>query len=328
MVLVLGSAGTMVQIHPPYSTHFFVRLYVDLLPLTRFMTWPVHNKSGHDLNSSYALGMSKTTPTPSPSPSPSLIPTESAIPLDSPAQVGHSAFEWWSLIFDFIAKVSWPLLIVLFLSMLLTRRVQQALSSGLGMLTKTFKSFKVGGVEFVMNDDQIQERLGKNKIKLLQAESEQPEPAREKQGMPEPEAEPQVDSESRLDDPRIIALQSYNRLESVIAEASTSLSGIDGFDSSLSGNKKYFGSRKPMNMIQYLRILSQAEVLFAPELDTVNSLRIIRNEIAHNVALVEMSHESAFSYEAQCDQLIDSITSRLKRIKQGQDDAAMENPGT
>lgn len=258
-------------------------------------------------------------PVPAATPTPSPSPPEPGTPIDSSTQLGDSPFDWISLIFDFVSNVSWPLLIAFSILLLTNRRVRTALSSGLDTLAGTFKSFKVAGVEFVLNDDQIQKTLGQNQINLSNPEVRDGKP--EAGGRASPERQTAADPETRTDDPRIIALQSYNKLESVFALAYDELAGADRSDFTAPGNRKYSTSRRPINMSQLLTRLRENEVLFMPEQDTVNSLRRIRNEIAHNVASVEMSLDSAIAYEKQCDQLIDSITSRVQETLKGRSES-------
>ena len=232
--------------------------------------------------------------------------TTASVPSDA------SAFDWWTLALDFIASVAWPLLIFAVLLALLFPGIRRVLSAGLAAVAKTFKSFKVGNVEAVLHDEQIQETLRMNEATLSISEDPSQRVTKIDHGH---------DYSSRLlfypasfqetSDPRIIALESYNQLESFVVETLDELDGLEPYDARSPDNKKYYGSHRPRQMVQLLSELAERELLTVPERDSINSLRRIRNDIAHNTAAVEMNLDTALSYRNQCEKIIRAIARRV-----------------
>lgn len=256
--------------------------------------------------------MSKATPSPVLTGSDTPDPSVSESAADTSAQAGDSALDWFAMFLDFIANISWPLLITMILIMLLNKKIQKALSSGLTRLAKTFKSFKVGGVEAVLNDDEIQETLEDNKDGLEESTRELQENLPTSSGLSLSVVTYETPvSREPVKDPRIIALEAYNILESFIAKTADDLNedGEAGLDHPK--NKKYASAAKPKTMSKLLAELSEHEVISPAEETTVTNLREIRNEIAHDVASVEMSAETARSYRKQCKQVIGAISNRI-----------------
>ncbi|MCS3494044.1 hypothetical protein M2368_003072 [Arthrobacter sp. JUb119] len=258
--------------------------------------------------------MSKTIPIPMPPHKQSNLPEPPEVPAittDS-VQPVTSAYDWWTLALDFIASVAWPLLIFAALGALLFPGIRRVLSTGLAAVAKTFKSFKFGSVEAVLHDEQIQETLRQNEATLGISEESNRRVSKIDQSR---------DYSSRLhfypvsfretSDPRIIALESYNQLESFVVEALDELDGLEPYDARSPDNKKYYGSHRPRQMVQLLSELAERELLTLPEQDSINSLRRIRNDIAHNTAAVEMNLDTALAYRKQCEKIIRAIARRV-----------------
>lgn len=235
--------------------------------------------------------------------------TDPAI-LHAPTDI--SAFDWWTLALHFVASVAWPILIFVVLAALLVPRVQGALSSGLSKLAKTFKSFKLGGVEAILHDEQIQETLEKNDVSLSASKVVDKSLMHYADQKIANEPYDQPTNVNVSEDPRIIALEAYNRLESCVADIVEKLEGTPSQDLSIADNKKYYGSSKPRRMWALLAILEKQNLVREPEIDSVFSLRRIRNNIAHNTAAVEMTVATALSYRDQCQQIIESIHLRWR----------------
>lgn len=266
--------------------------------------------------------MSKATPSPasttSATPEPSIA--ESIAPSDAAARLGNSAFDWFSMIFDFIANISWPLLIAAILVTLLNKKIQSALSSGLAKLARTFKSFKFGGIEATLNDEEIKESLEENKESLEEDRSGFDESKKEFRDDKSPQSglsatgikNPPAVSREPAKDPRIIALEAYNGLESVIAATVEHFQGQSDETPDLASNRKYALKLKPRSMTQLLAELSSHISLSSSEITAVHTLREIRNSIAHDVSSVNMSAETANSYRELCRKIVRSIRRQVE----------------
>lgn len=261
---------------------------------------------------------------PSPSPSPS---TSGGLFPEFPG-FANTTLEWTTVILDFLARASWPLLLLFVFWTLWRKKNRGDVNKAITAALQSIRMLKIGDVEAHFTEKEAQQRLETIKSYVEKGSAEQSPsevPGKSVQASedstrdetPKEQKEPSVNPVSFKSDPRMIVLEAYELLENALRGAIATIPLEDQEDYGMGVQTTYSWPPEKWSMTVLMRFATRSGLLTSSELKGLDAIRQMRNRIAHFPSGVEISEETAQEYADQCETIVSRVLDRSRRWETG-----------